>query len=151
MITGVILYRYIAGSSIRKLYGVTMAGKGKILLMDDEQIILDVTNEVLTFLGYDVMFAKEGSAAVELYKREKEAGTPFDIVILDLSVPEGMGGKEAIQKLREYDPGVKAIVSSGFVNDPAVIDYAEYGFSGRLTKPYKIMDMKATLEEIVKK
>jgi len=128
-----------------------MAGKAKILLMDDEQIILDVTNEVLAFLGYDVMFAQDGAAAVELYRHEKEAGAPFAVVILDLSVPEGMGGKEAMQKLREYDPSVKAIVSSGFANDPAVTAYADYGFSAKLTKPYKIMDLKATLEELLKK
>ncbi len=128
-----------------------MAGKAKILLMDDEQIILDVTNEVLTFLGYDVLFAMDGTAAIELYRREKEAGVPFDAVILDLSVPEGMGGKEAMQKLQEYDPSVKAIVSSGFANDPAVTNYTEYGFSGQLTKPYKIADLKAILEELIKK
>lgn len=128
-----------------------MAGKAKILLMDDEQIILDVTNEVLTFLGYDVMFAKDGAAAVDLYKCEKAAERPFDIVILDLSVPEGMGGKEAIQKLREFDPSVKAIVSSGFANDPAVTDYSSFGFSGRLNKPYKITDLKSALEELLKK
>lgn len=128
-----------------------MAGKAKILLMDDEQIILDVTNEVLAFLGYDVMFAQDGAAAVELYRREKEAGAPFDAVILDLSVPDGMGGKETVQKLREYDPSVKAIVSSGFANDPAVTAFADYGFSAKLTKPYKITDLKATLEEMLKK
>ena len=109
-----------------------------------------MTNEVLTFLGYDVVFAQDGAAAVELYKREKEAGVPFDIVILDLSVPEGMGGKEAMQNLREYDPAVKAIVSSGYGNDPAVTAFADYGFSAKLTKPYKITDLKATLEELLK-
>jgi CheY-like chemotaxis protein len=128
-----------------------MSGKGKILLMDDEQIILDVTQEVLSFLGYDVMFAKEGAAAVDLYRHEKDANAPFDAVILDLSVPDGMGGKEAIQKLREYDPSVKAIVSSGYTNDPVVMDYAAYGFAGKLTKPYKINDMRMILESLLKK
>jgi len=127
-----------------------MAGKGKILLMDDEQIILDVTQEVLKFLGYDVMFAENGSDAVSLYMREKEAGAPFDIVILDLSIPNGMGGKETIQKLRAYDPAVKAIVSSGYSNDPVVTDYAGYGFSGVLSKPYKINDVKQILEQLQK-
>ncbi|MDD1693537.1 MAG: response regulator [Methanoregula sp.] len=128
-----------------------MTGKGKILLMDDEQIILDVTLEVLTFLGYDVMFVKDGSAAIDLYKKEKAANAPFDVVILDLSVPEGMGGKETIQQLREFDPAVTAIVSSGYSNDPVVMDYAKYGFSGCLSKPYKINDMKAILETLIKK
>jgi CheY-like chemotaxis protein len=128
-----------------------MDGKGKILLMDDEQIILDVTLEVLKFLGYDVMFAKDGAAAIELYKQEKNAGVPFDVVILDLSIPEGMGGKEAIRHLRDFDPAVKAVVSSGYSNDPVVMDYAGYGFSGKLSKPYKINDMKTILEQLLEK
>src|SRR5208337_3555272 len=107
-----------------------MASKGKILLMDDEQIILDVTLEVLKFLGYDVMFARDGAAAIDLYKKEKNANAPFDVVILDLSISEGMGGKETIGHLKEFDPAVKAIVSSGYTNDPVVMNYAGYGFSG---------------------
>jgi CheY-like chemotaxis protein len=126
-----------------------MTGKGKILLMDDEQIILDVTQEVLKFLGYDVMFAQEGETAYNLYVQEKNAGVPFDIVILDLSVPEGMGGKEAIAKLKTFDPDVKAIVSSGYSNDPVVQDFTRYGFSGKLSKPYKINDMKTILEQLM--
>jgi CheY-like chemotaxis protein len=125
--------------------------KGKVLLMDDEQIILDVTQEVLKFLGYEVMFAREGSAAIDLYKSEKNAGVPFDVVFLDLSVPEGMGGKEAIQQLKEFDPDVKAVVSSGYAQDPAVQDYLSHGFSGKLSKPYKINDMKNILEELMHK
>ena len=125
--------------------------RGKVLLMDDEQIILDVTLEVLRFLEYDVMFARDGVAALNLYKHEKEAGVPFDLVILDLSVPEGLGGKDAIALLKAYDPAVKAIVSSGYSGDPVVQDFARYGFSGRLSKPYKISDLKEILEQMVKK
>jgi CheY-like chemotaxis protein len=128
-----------------------MAGNGKVLLMDDEQIIIDVTLEVLRFLEYEVMFARDGAAALDLYKREKEAGVPFDLVILDLSVPEGLGGKDTIALLKAYDPAVKAIVSSGYSNDPVVQDFAQYGFSGRLSKPYKISDMKEILEQQIKK
>jgi CheY-like chemotaxis protein len=131
--------------------GVCMAGKGKILLMDDEQIILDVTLEVLKFLEYDVMFARDGSAALEVYKHEKEAGVPFDLVILDLSVPEGLGGKDAIALLKAYDPAVKAIVSTGYSHDPVVLDFKQYGFSGKLSKPYKISDLKEILEQMIKK
>ena len=126
-----------------------MAGKGKILLMDDEQIIVDVTQEVLKFLGYDVMFAENGSDAIDLYKQENEAGVPFDVVILDLSIPNGMGGKEAIQKLREYDPAVKAIISSGYSSDPVVLDFKGHGFSGVLSKPYKINDVKMILDQLL--
>jgi CheY-like chemotaxis protein len=127
-----------------------MESMGKILLMDDEQIILDVTHEVLTFLGYTVVFAKEGTAAIELYKKEKTGGHPFDLVILDLSVPEGMNGRETIEKLRAFDPDVKAIVSSGYSNDPVMQNFTTYGFSGRLTKPYRITEIKSLLEEMIK-
>jgi CheY-like chemotaxis protein len=125
--------------------------KGKVLLMDDEQIILDVTQEVLQFLGYEVQFARDGTEAVARYAHEKAAGAPFDIVILDLSVPDGMGGKEALIKLKELDPPVKAVVSSGHANDPSVQDFAGSGFAGKLAKPYKINDMKALLEQLIKK
>ena len=128
-----------------------MAGKGKVLLMDDEQIILDVTLEMLRFLGYDVTFALDGTAALGLYKQEKEAGAPFDLVILDLSVSEGLGGKDAISLLKAYDPAIKAIVSSGYSNDPVVQNFMQYGFSGRLSKPYKINDLKEILEMMIKK
>jgi CheY-like chemotaxis protein len=127
------------------------SNKGKVLPMDDEQIILDVTLEVLQFLGYEVQFARDGAEAVALYTREKSAGVPFDVVILDLSVPDGMGGKDALVRLREVDPAVKAVVSSGHTNDPCVIDYAGSGFSGKLAKPYKINDMKQVLEQLIKK
>lgn len=128
-----------------------MASKGKVLLMDDEQIILDVTHEVLKFLGYEVMFARDGAAAIEIYKAAKSSGAPFDVVILDLSVPDGMGGKEAIGGLKAFDPAVKAVVSSGYSNDPVVQEFERYGFCGKLTKPYKINDMKAILELLIKK
>jgi len=128
-----------------------MAAKGKVLLMDDEQIILDVTLEVLNYLEYEVMFARDGEAALGLYKNEKEAGRPFDLVILDLSVPEGLGGKETIALLKAYDPVVKAIVSTGHSNDPVVLDFMQYGFSGKLSKPYKISDLKELLEQQIKK
>ena len=128
-----------------------MAGKGKVLLMDDEQIILDVTQEVLKFLKFDVVSARDGLAAIDLYKKEKIAGTPFDIVILDLSVPTGMGGKETIEHLRKFDPAIKAIISSGYTNDPVVEDFSSYGYCGRLTKPYRIADLKNLLEPLMKK
>jgi DNA-binding NtrC family response regulator len=128
-----------------------MPGKAKILLMDDEQIILDMTRDVLDFLNYDVMFAKEGSKAIDLYKQEKAAGVPFDIVILDLSVASGLGGKETIEQLRKYDPDVKAIVSTGYLNDPAVENFSRYGFCEKLTKPYALKDLKSLLEKVMKK
>jgi CheY-like chemotaxis protein len=128
-----------------------MSGKGKVLLMDDEQIILEVTGEILKFLNYEVMSAREGLAAVDLYKKEKAAGSPFDIVILDLSVPNGLGGKETIELLKDFDPAVKAVISSGYTTDPVVQDFSRYGFSEKLTKPYNIKEIKNLLERVIKK
>ena len=128
-----------------------MSARGKVLVMDDEQIILDMTREVLKFLDYDVMFAKDGQAAIDLYTLEKSAGAPFDVVILDLSVPSGLGGKETIVQLRKIDPGVKAVISSGYSDDPVVSDFSNHGFDEVLTKPYKIHDLKNMLEQIMNK
>jgi CheY-like chemotaxis protein len=128
-----------------------MASKGKVLLMDDEQVILDVTNEVLGFLGYEVMFARDGDAALRLYAEEQAKGSPFDLVILDLSVPEGMGGKETFEKLKALDPAAKVVISSGFTNDPMLTDYSAFGLSGVLAKPYRITEIKALLENSIPK
>lgn len=128
-----------------------MSGKGKVLFMDDEQIILDMTREVLKFLNYDVMFARDGREAIDLYKKEMAAGVPFDVVILDLSVPSGLGGKETIGELRKIDPGVKSVISSGFMDDPVVRDFSGHGFDRRLNKPYKIPELRDILEQLVKK
>lgn len=126
-----------------------MVSKGKVLLMDDEQVILEVTDEVLRFLGYEVMFARDGAAAIDLYEQEKAKGNPFNLIILDLSVPEGMGGKEAFEKLHALDPAAKIVISSGFTNDPMLTDYASFGLSGVLAKPYRITEIKALLEKMI--
>jgi CheY-like chemotaxis protein len=128
-----------------------MASKGKVLLMDDEQVILEVTNEVLRFLGYEVMFARDGAAAITLYTQEKTKGAPFDLIILDLSVPEGMGGKETFEKLHALDPSAKIVISSGFTNDPMLTDYKSFGLSGVLAKPYRITEIKTLLEKMIPK
>jgi CheY-like chemotaxis protein len=128
-----------------------MTSKGKVLFMDDEQIIVDMTRDVLKFLDYEVMFAEDGLAAIDLYKKEKSAGVPFDVVILDLTIPYGLGGKETIRELRKLDPGVKAIVSSGFTDDPAIEDFLGYGFCEKLTKPYNLHDLKRILEKVMEK
>jgi CheY-like chemotaxis protein len=128
-----------------------MSGKGKVLLMDDEQIILDMTREVLKFLEYEVMFAKDGREAIALYRQEQAAGAPFDVVILDLSIPHGMGGQETIGELRKIDPRVKSVISSGYIDDPVVRDFSSHGFDERLVKPYRIPDLKNLLEQLMKK
>jgi PAS domain S-box-containing protein len=124
--------------------------KGRVLVMDDEEIIRDVTGKMLTRLGYEAMFARDGMEAIEAYWKAHTAGVPFDIVIMDLTIPGGMGGKEAIQRLREVDPQVKAIVSSGYSNDPVMANFAHYGFVDVMAKPYKIQDLSQVLHRVLK-
>jgi CheY-like chemotaxis protein len=103
-------------------------GEGKILLMDDEAVIRESVGELLTMKGYEVVYAEDGEGAIELYKKVMKTSKPLDAVILDLTIRGGMGGKATIKKLVEIDPDVKAIVSSGYANDPVMSNFQEYGF-----------------------
>jgi PAS domain S-box-containing protein len=125
-------------------------GSGKILLMDDEEDVRKTTGDVLKRLGYTVWFAEDGARAVGLYHEAQESTQPFDAVIMDLTVPGGMGGREALIKLLEIDPNVKAIVSSGYSNDPVMADYRKHGFRGVVTKPYRIKDLGETLHAVLR-
>jgi CheY-like chemotaxis protein len=115
--------------------------------MDDEEMILDATGRMLQHLGYSVRFARTGDEAVSMYAEARRLGRPFDAVIMDLTIPAGMGGKEAIQALRAADPGVTAIVSSGYSDEPIMAAHAQYGFSGVLAKPYTMRELAAALQQ----
>jgi CheY-like chemotaxis protein len=128
---------------------VTRPGHGKVLLMDDEQMVRDIAQEMLRILGYRVSLTKDGSEAIDLYRRAKQSGEPFDVVIMDLTVPGRLGGKEAMMLLREYDPDIRAIVSSGYSNDPIMANFRNYGFCGVLSKPYNTKDMSEVLFEVM--
>jgi PAS domain S-box-containing protein len=121
------------------------SAKGKILLMDDEEVVRESMREILTFAGYEVEPAQDGTEAIDRYVKAKAADKPFDAVIMDLTIPGGMGGKEAIQRLTEIDPEIKAIVSSGYSNDPIMANFREYGFRGAVSKPYKVSEITDTL------
>jgi len=126
-------------------------GKGRILVMDNEEPIIEITRVMLKSIGYEVTAAKDGTEAIVLYREEKDAGRPFDAVIMDLTIPGGMGGREAIQELMEIDPEVKAIVSSGYTNDPAMTDFRKYGFSDVIAKPYGLRELSEVLYKVTKK
>jgi PAS domain S-box-containing protein len=125
------------------------AGSGKVLVMDDEEIVREVAGNLLEHIGYQVGLAGEGAEAIEIYKEAIASGRPFDAVIMDITVPGGMGGKETLQRLIEIDPKVKAIVSSGYSNDPIMADYSKYGFKGVIAKPYKLATLNQTLRRII--
>jgi two-component system cell cycle sensor histidine kinase/response regulator CckA len=122
-----------------------LRGTGKILVMDDEDIVRDVLRRSLTHLGYTVVSARDGNETVVLYEQALKSSKSFDAVIMDLTIPGGMGGKETLTKLRQIDPRVKAIVSSGYSDDPIMASFKDFGFCGVVSKPYTLK----TLSEIV--
>jgi PAS domain S-box-containing protein len=126
-----------------------VAGEGKVLIMDDEEIIRETSGELLTYKGYKVECAKDGDEAIELYKHAMESSQPFDAVILDLTIRGGMGGKETVKKLLEIDPGVKAIVSSGYSNDPVLANFREYGFCGVFAKHDKVEELGKVVHKVI--
>lgn len=113
----------------------------RVLLMDDEEQIRQMGLEALAYYGYDVEAAVDGAEAFERYRKAMTSGRPFDLVITDLTVPGGMGGKELIEALQEIDPAVCAIVSSGYANDPIVAEHEKHGFRGVVVKPYRIKEL----------
>ncbi len=124
-------------------------GKGRILVMDDEEFIRTLARDMLSTLGYTVTTTRDGEGAVARYDDARDAGQPFEAVILDLTVPGGMGGKETIAQLRERDPTVKAIVSSGYSNDPVIANYARYGFMAAVKKPYRLQEISKALHALL--
>jgi nitrogen-specific signal transduction histidine kinase/CheY-like chemotaxis protein len=128
---------------------VPIRGKGRILVMDDDAMLRKVAGAMLTNLGYEVGFAKDGAEAIELYANALNTAQPFDAVIMDLTIPGGMGGKEAIIKIRSIDPHVKAIVSSGYSQDAIMANYREHGFADVITKPYKMIDLSSIIHKVI--
>jgi PAS domain S-box-containing protein len=126
-----------------------LGGKGKILVMDDEEMVRQVLERMLANLGYEAELAQDGAEAIEKFSEAEKAGDKFAAVILDLTVPGGIGGKETMEKLLKIDPQVKAIVSSGYSDDPIMADPKKYGFSGVIAKPYKVMDLNKILHDII--
>lgn len=120
----------------------------RILLMDDEVVIREVVSEMLEMLGYDVVAVVDGEAMLETYREALRDGTNFHAVLMDLSIPGGMGGREAIKHLREIDSEVFAIVSSGYSQDPVMANYEDYGFDAMVSKPYKVESLVKVLGEL---
>jgi len=119
--------------------------------MDDDEMIRDMACEMLRGLGYGFQTCDNGEDAVLLYKAALQSGTPFSMVIMDLTIPGGMGGKEAAKLILGIDPEARLIVSSGYSNDPVISDYKRYGFCEAVTKPYKIQQLAQVLGEIGRK
>jgi PAS domain S-box-containing protein len=123
--------------------------RSRILVMDDEDMVRKVVVQMLSHLGYAVDVASDGREAVEKYEEGLALHRPFDLVILDLTVPGGIGGKEAVSRLREIDPGVKALVASGYSDDPVVTRFWEHGFQGVIAKPFRIDELHELLNQVL--
>lgn len=121
----------------------------RVLVMDDEPMVLEVVGEMLETLGHTVELAEDGGAALRVFQNALDSGNPFDLLILDLTVPGGMGGEDTLKILLEKHPGVKAFVSSGYSNNPVMANYARHGFAGVMAKPYRLEHLKDKLEEFI--
>ena len=124
-------------------------GKGRVLVMDDEAMIRELAVQMLTYLGYEVACSEDGEEAIELYKKAMDSGKCFDIVILDLTVRGGMGGKETMAKLFEIDSDVRGIVSSGYSENLVMSDFKTFGFIDAIPKPYKLNELASILHEVI--
>lgn len=126
-----------------------LMGKGRILVVDDEMIVREVAGEMLRTMGYEVDSASDGNEAIMRYVQARQAAQPFHAVIMDLTMPGGMGGKETMEKLRKIDPDVKTIVSSGYSQDEVVANFRDFGFIGVVSKPYKPSELAKVLQQIL--
>jgi PAS domain S-box-containing protein len=128
-----------------------LEGEGRVLVMDDEEIIRELAATSLEFLGYRVDSVEDGQSCIDSYELARRNGDPYDVVIMDLTIPGGMGGVEAISRLRELDPEITAIVSSGYSSGPVLANYENHGFKGVVAKPYRVEDLAKALSTILRK
>jgi len=124
-------------------------GEKKVLFMDDEAVIRDSTEEILLYLGLDVVLVKDGEEAIEVYHKHMASGEPIDVVIMDLTIPGGLGGKAAVKKILELDPQAKVIVTSGYSNDPVMANYREFGFAGVIKKPFLVDELSEVIHKVL--
>jgi PAS domain S-box-containing protein len=124
-------------------------GGGRVLFMDDEEPIRTMAEKLMERMGLDFECVADGAQAIERYKAALAAGRPFDLVVMDLTIPGGMGGKEAISVLLGIDPGVRVIVSSGYSSDLAMADFRKHGFRGMVAKPYDVSELASVIRSVL--
>jgi nitrogen-specific signal transduction histidine kinase/ActR/RegA family two-component response regulator len=130
-----------------RLGAASAAGSGRVLILDDEEPILRMTTQMLTALGYKVDAVGRGSDVIELYKKARIEGKPFDLLLLDLTVPGDLGGREVLHELLTIDPDVKAIVVSGYTGGDVMSNYRDYGFKAVVAKPFTMHELSAAVLE----
>jgi PAS domain S-box-containing protein len=125
-------------------------GRGLVLVMDDEESVRQIAGKIVRALGYQVAYARDGREAIDCWQDARAKGRPFDVAIMDLTVPGGMGGREAIRELLAMDPDAKAVVSSGYCQDPVMANFRDYGFRDVLAKPYSVLDVSQALSALLR-
>jgi two-component system, cell cycle sensor histidine kinase and response regulator CckA len=128
---------------------LTITTSKKIIIMDDEECIRETFGELLKKMGCSVVYAADGTDLLESIKKSALEGHPFDAVIMDLTIPGGMGGKDAISELRKINSEIKAFVSSGYSDDPIMAHPENYGFTDKITKPFRSADLRKLMERWV--
>jgi CheY-like chemotaxis protein len=126
-------------------------GRGRILIMDDEESVRQIAGKIVRALGYEAAFARDGCEAIDCWRQARAKGQPFDVAIMDLTVPGGMGGRETMRELLALDPDAKAVVSSGYCQDPVMANFRDYGFRDVLAKPYNVLEVSRALSAILVK
>ncbi|MCE0498858.1 MAG: PAS domain S-box protein [Methylacidiphilales bacterium] len=126
-----------------------LSEKKRILLMDDEQMILDIVSRMLTHLGYEVKTCTDGSQAIAAFAKAKANAQTFDVVLMDLIIPNGVGGQDAVHTIIKIDPSAKVIASSGHLDHPVMVDHKKYGFTAVLEKPYKLEKLQQVIEAVI--
>jgi two-component system cell cycle sensor histidine kinase/response regulator CckA len=124
--------------------------EGKILVMDDDEAVRHATGIVLNFLGYSAECVKNGDEAIDLYKKAIEMNQPFSAVIMDLNIPDGRGAQETIKELLQIDTDVQAILSTGYLDDPVILEFEKHGFKATVAVPYDVQRIKEVLNRVLK-
>jgi len=124
---------------------------GRVLIMDDDELVQEILSNMLTHLGFEVSIAADGREALQRFKRAKQANTPFLFIIMDITIPGGMGGKETIKRLRRINKEIPVLASSGYSNDPIMSQFKRYGFNGAIEKPYELGALRHILEKLLLK
>jgi len=117
--------------------------------MDDEDMVGEIACQMFKFLGFDACWVASGAEAIQEYRKQKEAGQAYSAIIMDLTIPGGMGGQAAIIEILAIDSAAKAFVSSGYANDPIMVNYKDYGFAGVIAKPFDIAAVQQILNMIL--
>ena len=125
-------------------------GRGRVLIMDDEESVRQIAGKIVRALGYEAAFARDGREAIACWQTARTKGQPFDVAIMDLTVPGGMGGREAMRELLALDANAKAVVSSGYCQDPVMANFRDYGFRDVLAKPYNVLDVSRALSALLR-